>query len=335
MKRNLLLLLALAALGGITWYFIGTSGTSTLQRELSDFAVEDTASITKIFIATKEGQQITLKRKDANTWIVNDAFIARPDAIRLLLLTIKQVEVRSPVGKRAYNNIIKRIAANGVKCEVYAKDELLKTYYVGGPNQDQLGTYMYLENSAVPFITHIPGFNGYLTPRYITNIYDWRDKRVFAIANGNIKQLQIESRELPNIDFSLAVNGAKDFQITDKLSNESYAADADKIAMYLKIIGKSSFEGVETHLSRQVIDSTLNLGWFRKITVTTGDGKEIMMQMYKLKNLEVDPDATEPPPNRPIHDKDRFLARINEDSLFVLAQYQMFDKLFQKPEIFK
>lgn len=335
MKRNLYLLLALVALGGLTWYFISNSGTSTLQRELSEFAIDDTASITKIFMATKEGQQITLKRKDANTWTVNDAFVARPDAVKLLLLTIKQVEVRSPVGKRAYNNVIKRIAANGVKCEIYANDKLIKTYYVGGPNQDQLGTYMYLENSSVPFITHIPGFNGYLTPRYITNIYEWRDKRIFAIANGNIKQLHLESHEIPALDYSIGVNGTKDFKITNMLTNEVYAADADKMAIFFKIIAKSSFEGVESKLTKQMIDSTLNIGWFRKITVTTGDGKEISLQMYKLKNLSTDEGDSIPDPMRPIHDKDRFLAKINNDSLLVLAQYQMFDKLFQKPEIFK
>jgi hypothetical protein len=45
---------------------------------------------------------------------------------------------------------MKAIAAKGIKVEIYTAEGLSKTIYVGGPTQDQLGTFMYLENSDSP-----------------------------------------------------------------------------------------------------------------------------------------------------------------------------------------
>jgi hypothetical protein len=66
------------------------------------------------------------------------------------------------------------MAAKSTKIEIYSKGEKVKQYYVGHATQDNTGTYMLLTNPETdknyeePFITHIPGFEGFLSTRYLT-----------------------------------------------------------------------------------------------------------------------------------------------------------------------
>jgi hypothetical protein len=53
MKKNVLAFILVLVLGGITLWLVKRNGTSTVPRELRDFAFSDTASITKIFMVDK------------------------------------------------------------------------------------------------------------------------------------------------------------------------------------------------------------------------------------------------------------------------------------------
>ena len=65
MKKNLLPILLLLVLGGAAAYFYLTKSGSTLQPELTNYALKDTASITKIFLADKQGNKILLERESS------------------------------------------------------------------------------------------------------------------------------------------------------------------------------------------------------------------------------------------------------------------------------
>ena len=103
-------------------------------KVLRDFAVKDTASVDKIFLADKQNATILLERKD-NYWTVNGKYRARRDFIDLLLETIHRVEVAEPVVETKTENVLRRISSDGVKVEIYQNGKLAKTYYVGGVDQ--------------------------------------------------------------------------------------------------------------------------------------------------------------------------------------------------------
>ena len=152
-KFKYLFLLGLVSLAA---YFFFKPSSSTLKKERSDFAVKDTASITKIFMADQQGRSVLLERINVDNWKLNNEFKARPDAVNILLETIKRVTVKSPVNRAAFENVVKQIAGAGTKVEIYqGKDTPSKTYYVGHSNQEHTGTFMLMENSTVPFLTHM------------------------------------------------------------------------------------------------------------------------------------------------------------------------------------
>lgn len=192
MRKIVGIALTLLVLIGLAVYVSNLDSTSTISGELSDFAIEDTSSITKIFLADKNNQTITLD-KTQNGWLVNNSFKAREDIMQVLLETIKKIKVRAPVSRSSFENIVKSIASNSVKVEIYqGSKKPSKVYYVGGPNQDHTGTYMLLEGSNVPFLMHIEGFRGYITPRYFTNINEWRTNAIFTLKPNQIQSIQLE-----------------------------------------------------------------------------------------------------------------------------------------------
>ena len=56
-------------------------------------------------------------------------FKARTDGIKTLLNTLYALKVKAPVGRAAYNNVIKDLATSAVKTEVYAGEEKLSTLF--------------------------------------------------------------------------------------------------------------------------------------------------------------------------------------------------------------
>ncbi|MFW5767664.1 MAG: DUF4340 domain-containing protein, partial [Bacteroidota bacterium] len=178
---------------------------STTLEVLRDFAVKDTASVDKIFLVDKDNNSILLERQAKDEWRVNDKYYAREDFINLLLKTIHRIEISNPVPKEKQEYVLRNLSGNSVKCEIYQDGELSKTYYVGGVTQDNLGTYMLLENSSAAFEVYIPGFNGFLTTRYNTSEDEWRSKRVFSYDLKNIAQVKIEYPDSPE-ESLIAIN---------------------------------------------------------------------------------------------------------------------------------
>ena len=180
---------------------------STITDE-NNFAISDTASISKIFIADRSGTTIILER-EKNNWIVNNKYDVRKDAITTILNTIQQISIQRPVPKNAFKNVVTNLATTGVKVEIYNDKKVpIKTYTVGNSTANHLGTYMLLDDAETPFIVHIPSFNGFLSPRYgiqggRISEEDWRATTVFKLNSTEIKTISVNNIQKPEQSFIL------------------------------------------------------------------------------------------------------------------------------------
>lgn len=336
MKKNkvtvvIFLVLSVVAL----WLWISRS-TSTLKGELRDFAYADTAAVNKIFLADTEGRTSLLTRNADQSWTVNGIYQARQDAIDNLLYTIKAIEVRSPVGKNLYNNTMKLMAAKSVKIEIYAKDVLVKTYYVGHPTMDNLGTFMYMEGSTVPFITHLPGFNGFLTTRYFAAAAEWRDKTFIRLAPQRIVEVNLTDYYRPARTFSILRQADSSYTVyAGTPLQEIKPADMVRVRHYLSGYRMLSFERLDYDQPAARKDSILKAGPFAVLSVKTDDGKENVLRCYRKP---VPPDSQTQVDTagkvRPF-DFDRFYGIINQDTSLMICQYFPFDKVFRDPRGFE
>lgn len=336
MKKNKLTLLIVILLLGVTGYFIYTNTSGTIRKELRDFAVQDTASITKIFLADKKGNKTSLERTGNNTWMVNGKYPALPASVKILLETIKKVEVRSPVGKAAFNNVIKDIGTAGTKVEIYSGDRNIKTYYVGHPTQDMLGTFMFIENSTTPFITHIPGFDGYLSTRYTASSEDWRSKIIIAYSDVDVKSVVVKDPVDSAASFKIE-RTASDFKFFKPYNNnQPVEIYKSKIAAYLNRFARLGYEFEEKKIKQTIKDSILATTPYKILEVTNTKGNTDKFTFYRkptpigtLTSIDQETGNLKP------FDVDRAFVLWNNDTNFYALQYFSWGPVLKSPDLIK
>lgn len=298
---------------------------NTIKKELRDFHIENTESISKVFLADRHGNEVLLEKIN-NHWFVEGKYPVREDAIKTMLSTMHKLRVRQPVSESMHNNAIKNLSTKSVKVEIYTdEDNPHKTYYVGTEASDLLGSFMMLENSSKAFITHIPGFNGFLAPRY--NIDGtkvsadlWRDRSVLNMNPEDIEFISIDYHENKITKENLyldKVNG--NFVLFE--NGEGSLANQEKVNAYLKLWGKANCEGYMNDYSKK--DSIIKSPAFHTIKIWTKNGEKKTINTYhKSPKRQLYQDFEG---NSLKYDVDRMFAYDGND--FMLIQFYTFNNL--------
>ncbi len=326
MKRNLIAVLILLTLAAVAYYVYTERGSGTIKPELHDFAVKDTASVTKIFLANKTGEKVLLQRKNQGEWTVNENHKARKDAIDVLLKTINRVEMKAPVAKTAHDNIVKLMAGVSTKVEIYQGDRKVKTYYVSDATKDNMGTYMLIEGSSTPFITHIPGFYGYLTGRYMTRAWEWRDTEIFKHRLSQIAEVKLDFHQEPERSFKITQTPDRKVSLFTLYPTEKPVENMDTTAVkrYLLAYQNIRFEEIKQYEEERV-DSIVNSPPYFTISLTARNGEKRTVTSYRLPANPGAIDANDEPLD---WDPDRMHAIVNgNEKEIVLIQYFSFDRL--------
>lgn len=346
MKKNRNIIIAVIVLGVAAIALILTNSRSTFKRALSDFAVDDTSTITRIFMSDKNNNTLTLARIDSNKWLVNNKYPGHKYNIDMLLGTILHLEVREMVPKTARNNIIRELAANSVKVEIYQRvyridlfgrirlfphEKLTKVFYVGGATQSNRGTYMIMEHSSQPFVTYLPGFRGFVTPRFMPIEKYWRD---YSIFRKNIYEIASVRVEFPsNPEWSFMVKNNPDMKVElISLADHKTATDFDtlKVMNFLSSFRNINFEALLNDMEKHRKDSILASVPFHIITVTDTSGASKTIKTFRRQAKEGDTDIN----GNPLpYDYDRMYALVNDGQDFTLVQFFVFDRII-RPKMF-
>ena len=309
----------------IVAYFCNENYRST-HFDFKDFSIEDTASITKIYFADRQDNEVLLEKIDGK-WKVDGNQDVRTDAIQFLLSTIKDIQIKSPVGKQLHNKIVKSTASIGVKVEIYTSDpnNPLKTYYIGGEPADMIGNYMLMKKSTTSYVVYLPGFKGFLSPRYnidgrrVSNDL-WRNRNIFRTSPQSIS---FEFHEEPEKNYIL------NFQ-TKKLTHNNITLDTDtvKVDQYAKLIQKINCESYANHFEK--IDSITQSRSLYSMTINFAEGNTKKFSAWRMpakRDTYIDRDG------KPIiYDVDRMYGYYNNQ--FMIVQYYVFDKIMIGYEAF-
>ena len=332
MKTNRLIFIILLLLAGAAVYVYMNDDRTTLKQDLSDFAVPDTASITKIFLADRQGREVTLERLESGNWELNGKYGVRRDLLDVLLRTVANVQMKAPISKKAHNAIVRNMSSKAQKIEIYTNGTLAKTYYVGNSAKDNLGTHMLIENSSVPYITHLPGFNGYLTPRYSTIENEWRNTLVCDLRVSEVKSIDITYYEKPENSFRIDRMEKDAYKLTAKSPTVEIAEfDSVSVRRYLLGLRKLHFESFEERKSIDQ-DSVLKAPKLLTMEIEPVNGEKIKIDAWRLKAGE---GAVNVDGNPVKWDIDRMHATINDDPELIFIQYFAFDRLLVSPDQFE
>jgi hypothetical protein len=332
MSKPIIYFLILVLLGAGIYFLIIRKNDNPYGTKEAGFTIKDTASVYKIFISTNDNQAVTVERKNGSEWTLNGTMKALPSTVDMVLTTLQKQEVVAPVTQVAYEPVIKSLASEGIKVEVYGKDnKKLAVFYVGGPSANGNGTNMLMEGAKMPYVVQTPGFTGSLRSRYTTRVADWRDRTVFNIPAANLKSVAIQWEGKPLNSYVFTKNGNSytvtgDPSVTTKLGplNESRAK---VYAGYFTNVYAEGFlngyEGMDT-----TIKNSDKLG---TIDVETTSSEKQHADIYwmnlnrRSKNQLTGDDVI---PDK--YDADRMYAVINGGKDTVLIQTLTFFKLLRK-----
>lgn len=310
MKKTLLGLIAVLLLGvGAYYSFWDNTSKTTMDVAETDFAVTDTSQITRFFIAKKNGSNYHFKRQSDGEWLVNDKWQAEKNQVRMLLGTIHEMRVKAPVPKGMRNGVIKTLAAKGVKVELYNKEGLIKTFYVGDYTADEMGTFFIMEGSEQPYIVHIPRFNGYLTGRFHVKKDDFIDQIIFGSSRKNIKRVTV----------NYPANAEAGFEIIDGVVQG--VDDPDSITVNRYLVGYSNIhsEQLATVNDKAYVDDSLS-----RVT-----------PMAEIELEDIKPEKSRKILLYKIDNPDKMLGYITTTDTYVWVQYFAFNKLLVQKSNFE
>ena len=297
----------------------GDDDTSLLVADRK-FAVEE-KKIGKIFIADRRGNTTTLEKVNG-TWLLEGKERVRQNAMANLLDAVTRIQVEYKPPQAAEEHMIKDLAANGIKVEIYdSKEKLLKAYYVGGSTQDERGTFAIMEGSENPYVTHIPNWSGNLRFRYNLTGDDWRDKTLLNHEEADIARITIEYPKQQDKSFKLTKSGRNIevqpfYDITPSINRPFNQASLQAYVLKFEKVVAEAFEN-----DNPVKDSIRNNLPFSIITVEDQDGRSTKLELFPIfpKNTATDPKTGMPLVNDAV---ERYFVNRN-DKDFMLAQHRL------------
>ncbi|MCZ2357224.1 MAG: DUF4340 domain-containing protein [Bacteroidia bacterium] len=258
------------------WLWVKDKKTTSLDSSESQFAISDTSAISEVELVKlqndKERGRIILKRTGKGQWTVNNQYKAQTSMIQTLLTTLFRLEVREPVHPNAHQTVFETIKRSHIHLKITTNNETYR-YYIGGTAADGSGTIMLKEGADQPFVLEIPGFHGYLTSRFPTEIDAWRENLLFDISPETITQVSIKS---PSADSSFNLVKAPNGWIINGQPTDSTAVIA-----YLDRFTPTFGERFMNSFCPNCLDSLKTIKPNYLIDIQTTNNKNTQLKLYE------------------------------------------------------
>lgn len=182
-KRLAVSMIVLMIMIVVFWFFAFRE--AAMEVDATAFVVDDIANVDRVEMTSPRGNVVL--HYDGVRWMVNDIHQADRRTIQVLFATVGQVQPRRPVSEKRKAEVIEQLRTSGTTVRFFAKDNLVKSYVVGGISQKPEAWFQLPESD--PIIMNIPGYRVYASGVFEQTLNDWRDKRVFGLNWRNFKSL--------------------------------------------------------------------------------------------------------------------------------------------------
>lgn len=341
-KRNLIIICSVAVIGVIA-LIVAVNGRKKATFK-QDYHIENIADVSRIYMADKQDNEVLLTRTADSTWTVDNKYPANKPMVDLLLETLNTMRIRQQVNRNAVPNVVKDLSAHAIKVEVYARkplfrlfglnilvrDRRIMTYYVGRETQDMMATYMYRDGDKVPYIIHIPGFRGFLTPRFVTEPLKWRSHTIVDLDAAAIARIQLEYPAMPEENYAVVNNGAGfDFETAAGIAPSFDTARMVQLLSSFTWLNFDEFAEIVPNSNINSLDGTPR----SVLTITDTAGHQTELRTYIKYYNPADTIAMPDSAMYNTFDLDRLYAILNRTDT-VLIQYYVFDKILQPASYF-
>lgn len=294
------------------------------------FAIENPEMIDKVIISNRQEGTVTLEKKDKK-WYVNGKHEAYYPAIELLLYeTLKKVRVKGPVPANARLNVISSMATLSTKVQVFVHKDIINEFYVGQPTNDMTGTYMHKTGNKDPYITHIPGFEGFLSTRFPAIEKEWVNKIIFDYNPEDIKSVIVEYPKNPDDYFEInRKNKQGDFELIASENAAQGKANYASVKQYFEKFKNIQCEGF-AELEKNKKDSLLQTEPYCIITIKDFKNKTTNLKVYRRSSYPKMHGLYDKKGNELAYDPIRYNALLNNSGRILIIQDIVFNQIIIK-----
>ncbi|MCQ2285919.1 MAG: DUF4340 domain-containing protein [Bacteroidales bacterium] len=268
---------------------------SEKMPEANAMALSDSSNVTQIFIADMHENTVLLKKRNG-MWMLHDTIPAIQYNVKSILGTLTNLTIRQSVPNTGVSTINELLAVGATKVEIYenapkftlfgipffVKERKTKTYYFGPATQDNISSYAYLEGMNEPYIVHIPGFRGFVTPQFSAFEKDWMSHILFNTKITRIQSVEFLDLENPDETFIVEKAGARFFNIYDRNHQQIMQYDTSRLLDMLSEFREKNFQNTVNDLEPALKDSILTHNMFRVIKLTDINGQVTELRFYRL-----------------------------------------------------
>lgn len=334
MNKTIVYIAVLAFLGFGVYYFLFRHSDGLYSERDANFTITDTGSVQRIFMVQNDGQSVLLERSAVpGKWTVNKKYDAMGVQVYNVLTCLYKQTAFAPVSEKDHDRVIKLLAGLAVKVEVYnKKGDKIRSFYVGGEGPNYHGSFMMMDGSTTPYLVEVPGFKGYLSPRFSTDIKDWRSRLVFNLTPDSIQSVKIDYAGEPLSSFVLKKDKEKidvvlDPQMQGTVKNLNKHRTDDYITFFQNVNCEGYLNGSTDMSSDDIRKDNKRCS----VALTSTSGHVDMVDFYwmdinkRSKNMNQD---TTVQSNR--YDADRMYAINTVTNDTMLVQFRTFEKLFRR-----
>lgn len=340
LNKTLMVMSGVLVLAIILIPIIDKNFKQTLKPELTNFAVEDPDQVTEIFMASKANEKsyIKLTKESNGEWMVNGEFPAEKAKVDMFLYEyLAKLKMKNPIPNAGVDGVIKSMAANAIKVEIYKGTKKDKVFYVGSNASDEMGTHMMLENSSRPFVVNIPGFMGYPAAMFVMSPKKWMSLNIFHTSIVEMQSVSVfypsdaqGSFTVKKEDKTLAIEPFATGDVKDPA-----ALNMPLLKQYAATFESLNYESIYEGLAAKLADSVVsNSQPYAVVTMNRTDGKVHELKIYK-KPVTADAPQYDNYGNPVNYDLDRFYAILDGNAADILSvQSFVFKNIFKRYEEF-
>jgi hypothetical protein len=329
MNKKTIILLSALAIVIISYFLLNRNISNTITGNDRNFEFSSTDKIDKVFLSNKASKKfVTLTKQDEKNWLVNGKFKVSMTQIELLFSTLKNLRVKRPVSKNEKNTVVKDMALNATKVEIYENGKISKVFYVGQNTQNEMATYFFMEGGKEPYVCYIPGDDSYLNARFFTDVVAWRSKNIFSSKAEDIQKIAVDWIDTPERSFVID-NSQKEPVLMSggKTFKNNVEVNLNKLRSYLNLWENLSFEGFPISLDAHQIDSVSKTRPFLVMQLTDKKGKTTKLTVHR-KSLKKDSRIQTDMEGNPLEfEMEKYYAFINDNNKEIV---QIQDYVFGK-----
>lgn len=346
-KKNILWIVIALIVLLVAIIFVVTQRSGTVDKSVKEFAIKDTAAITRIFLANAYGDESLLERSENGRWILNKEHEIINHNINDLLGAIYNITVKDIVGKSARENMTKRMASGSTKVEIYYRDYRIKlgklklfkytnkkVYYMGQSTMDNMGSFAILEGAEIPCIVYYPGFRGFIGAKFSPLEDSWKSHSIVRLKRSQIQEVLSLDFEKEEKSFRIVRGSERHFDIFNSANERLASYDTLLLVEFLAEFRDLNYENKVKEISEEEKASILK-NKFKEIQITDTKGNKTVITMFHLENEFNEDDFEHEIDFMEAYNRDRFYAIFNgnTDELY-FCQFFVFERIVQPIEYF-